>query len=81
MDCGVDLKADQLGPLGQPLHPRLWKSHQRLAAVNPGCKYIVTLREPGAVASSYYHFYREKGLTGESSLDEWTAQWADSGTW
>jgi hypothetical protein len=34
-----------------------------------------------AVASSYFYFYREKGLTGEATLDEWARHWADHGTW
>ena len=77
LDAGVSLDADQLGPDGQPLTPRLWKSHQRLSAINAGCKYIVTLRHPVAVASSYYHFYRSKGLVPDGmTLDDWALRWA-----
>lgn len=83
LDVGVDLDADQRSEGGRSLHPRLWKSHQRLAAINPGCKHIVTLRRPDKVAASYYHFYESKGLTQGLSIDEWTRKWAsdEGATW
>ena len=81
LDCGVELDEEQIDSDGRCLRPRLWKSHQRLAAINRGCKYIVTLREPAAIATSYYYFYEQKGLTRGLSLEEWVAEWAVQGTW
>jgi len=78
LDVGVDLDAEQRGGDGRLCQPRLWKSHQRLAAINPGCKYIVTLRDPERVAASYFHFYESKGLTGGLGIDEWVIRWASN---
>ena len=82
-DVGIDLDGEQLTSDGRQLHPRLWKSHQRLAAINPGCRYIVVIREPSKVAASYYHFYASKGLTRDLPVDEWTREWASEqgATW
>jgi hypothetical protein len=52
LDCGVVLEDEQTGASGEPLVPRVWKSHQRLAAINCGCKYIVTLRDPARFSGS-----------------------------
>ena len=71
IDCGVNLDADQIS------RPRLWKTHQRLSAVNGGGKYIVTIRDPASVAASYYHFYASKGQTSGLNLDEWTLEWSE----
>jgi len=52
--------------------PRQYKSHHRLASVQPGAKYIVTVRDPGSIVISYYNFLREKGVPEvcESTLGE-----------
>ena len=74
LDSGVDLDADQVAS------PRLWKSHQRLSAINGGAKYIVTLRDPASVATSYFYFYLAKGLTRDVGLDEWAVRWGEPGS-
>jgi hypothetical protein len=54
-DCGQDLNADQA------VEPRVFKSHQRLSAVNTGAKYISIVRNPADVFQSYLSFSTEKG--------------------
>jgi hypothetical protein len=44
-----------------PGHPRVYKSHERLASVQRGCKYIVTVRDPAKVAVSWWNFLAAKG--------------------
>ena len=39
---------------------RVFKSHQRLAAINPGAKYIVTVRDPKSLLVSRYNFLKNK---------------------
>jgi len=41
--------------------PRVYKSHERLAAVQRGCKYIVTVRQPGKTVGSWWRFLAAKG--------------------
>lgn len=51
--------AQLAGDLGQDLNephiacPRLFKTHQRLSAINAGGKYLVTVRDPTKVLISW----------------------------
>ena len=38
---------------------RIFKSHQRLAAMNPGAKYIVTVRDPRTTLISWWKFLKK----------------------
>lgn len=84
-DCDQDLRAKQVQRVGKrivSLHPRLFKSHQRMAAVNRGCRYITTIRDPLATAVSYFNFYVARGVvSAETSFSDWVAKWAREGTW
>ena len=40
--------------------PRVFKSHQRLQAINRGAKYIVTVRDPVKTIISWYRFLSGK---------------------
>ena len=75
-DRGVDVDAPQLH------HPRLFKSHQRPAALNRGARIASLVREPRDVVKSYYSFYVQKDhpLVRGKCLDEWAREWADVGT-
>ena len=61
-DLGIDVVAPTYEQrsldVAAPLYPRLFKSHQRLGATDRHCKRIVTLREPAAVARSWWRFLR-----------------------
>ena len=46
MDCNMDQKA----------FPRVFKTHQRLSAVNPGGKYLCTVRDPVKTMISWWNF-------------------------
>lgn len=55
------------------LRPRVFKSHQLISAEMPGCKYLMTVREPASVLKSWYAFTRNKGmpeLENISTIDE-----------
>jgi len=54
-DCGQDLNADQTA------EPRVFKSHQRLSAINTGAKYLSIIRDPGEVLGSLFAFQKSKG--------------------
>ena len=75
-DIGIDVDAPQ------PHHPRLFKSHQRPAALNRGARIASVVREPRDVVKSYYAFYVQKDhpLVQGKSLDEWAREWANVGT-
>mgnify|MGYP006148005309 CR=1 FL=1 len=61
-DLGIDVAAptyeQRTANVAARLYPRLFKSHQRLAATDPRCKRIVMLRDPGAVTRSWWRFLR-----------------------
>lgn len=40
--------------------PRLFKSHARLNALQEGCKYIVTIRDPVKTLVSLFRFFTAK---------------------
>mmetsp|Transcript_15305 Transcript_15305/g.40434 ORF Transcript_15305/g.40434 Transcript_15305/m.40434 type:complete len:257 (-) Transcript_15305:289-1059(-) len=44
----------------QVAEPRLFKSHARLSAVQEGCKYLVTVRDPIKTLVSLYNFFCQK---------------------
>lgn len=75
-DCRVELDAPQ------PHWPRVFKSHQRPAALNRGARVASVVREPRQVVASYYSFYvaKDHPLVRGKSLDAWAAEWADVGT-
>lgn len=54
-DCGQDLNADQTS------EPRVFKSHQKLSAINTGAKYLSIIRDPGEVLVSLFAFQKSKG--------------------
>jgi len=60
---------------GSQFFPRVFKSHLRMASVYRGCKYIVTIRDPGKTAISFYNFLIAKGFPLES-LKEDVSQFA-----
>lgn len=55
-DLGQDLEAEQVA------HPRLFKSHLRLASIHRGAKYLCIVRRPEDVVRSWWHFLREKDV-------------------
>ena len=63
-DIGFDItneNYEQHCPVSNQIYPmRIFKSHQRLAAMNPGAKYIVTVRDPKTVLISWYNFLIKK---------------------
>lgn len=62
-DCGVDMDADQHA------EPRIFKSHQQLAAVNTGAKYISIVRNPKDVIQSVFRFEKAKGIPPFADFD------------
>jgi len=44
------------------LRPRIFKSHQLISAEIPGCKYIITIRDPAEVLKSWYSFTKNKAI-------------------
>mmetsp|Transcript_8127 Transcript_8127/g.18711 ORF Transcript_8127/g.18711 Transcript_8127/m.18711 type:complete len:336 (-) Transcript_8127:130-1137(-) len=54
-DCGQDLSLDQVAS------PRLFKSHQKLSAINIGAKYLSIIRKPEGVLMSWFAFQKGKG--------------------
>ena len=61
-DIGVDPNSAQEGGrvVGTGGSPRIFKSHLRMASVYPGCRYVVTVRDPGRTALSFYNFFIAK---------------------
>ena len=55
LDCGQDLDGEQCA------RPRLFKEHQLFSAVNAGCRYITTIRDPARVLASWHAFQKAKG--------------------
>ena len=45
---------------GSQFEPRVFKSHLRMASIYPGCKYVVTIRDPAKTALSFYNFFLAK---------------------
>jgi len=54
-DVGIDPNM-----AGSQFTPRVFKSHLRMASIYPGCKYVVTVRDPAKVALSFYNFFIAK---------------------
>ncbi|KAL7523674.1 hypothetical protein ACHAXR_000283, partial [Thalassiosira sp. AJA248-18] len=54
-DIGIDPNVH-----GSELTPRVFKSHLRMASIYPGCKYVVTIRDPARTAISFYNFFIAK---------------------
>lgn len=42
------------------IHPRVFKSHLRMASIYAGCNYVVTVRDPAKTAISFYNFFIAK---------------------
>ena len=45
---------------GSQFTPRVFKSHLRMASIYPGCKYVVTVRDPAKTVLSFYNFFVAK---------------------
>jgi len=45
---------------GSEFHPRVFKSHLRMASIYPGCKYVVTIRDPAWTTLSFYNSFIAK---------------------
>jgi hypothetical protein len=75
-DIGIDVDAPQ------PHHPRVFKSHQRPAAINRGARLASVVRDPAAVVTSYYSFYvaKDHPLVRGKTLDQWATELAHAGT-
>jgi len=63
-DLGQDLDAEQVAV------PRLFKSHQRPSAINPGGKYLAIVRDPKATLISYFNFMRTKQVPPFSKISD-----------
>ena len=61
-DLGYDITQkdyNQRCPVSNQAYPmRVFKSHQRLSAMNPGAKYIVTIRDPRSTLMSWWKFLK-----------------------
>jgi aryl sulfotransferase len=53
-------------PMMIRLHPRLFKSHQRLSGLSRGARYIATVREPAAALRSWHAFVQALRIPGVS---------------
>ena len=53
-------------PVMIQLHPRLFKSHQRLSGLSRGARYIATVREPAAALRSWHAFVQALAIPGVS---------------
>uniref|UniRef100_A0A7S3PP25 Sulfotransferase domain-containing protein n=1 Tax=Aplanochytrium stocchinoi TaxID=215587 RepID=A0A7S3PP25_9STRA len=53
-----DLGQDLDGKYFECFMPRLYKSHMPLSSINPGCKYVVTIRSPEKTAISFFNFFQ-----------------------
>ena len=71
-DIGIDPSAPQRN------EPRVFKSHQRPAALNRGIRIASIVRDPTAVVRSYFAFYQAKDhpKTRGKTLSEWALEWA-----
>lgn len=56
------------------LRPRVFKSHQLIAAEKRGCKYITTIRDPVRKVMSDVSFFNEKRGTNETVDESWKRQ-------
>jgi len=54
---------------GSEFFPRVFKSHLRMASIYRGCKYVVTIRDPLAVALSFYNFLLAKQVPSVMEMD------------
>lgn len=63
-DIGYDPNTD-----GSQFFPRVFKSHLRMASIYRGCKYVVTVRDPGKTAISFYNFLKAKGVPSVLEMD------------
>ena len=63
-DIGMDPNVD-----GSQFHPRVFKSHLRMASVYRGCKYIVTVRDPAKTALSFFNFFLAKQVPLALNMD------------
>ena len=45
---------------GSHFTPRVFKSHLRMASIYPGCRYVVTVRDPAKTVLSFYNFFISK---------------------
>mmetsp|Transcript_22078 Transcript_22078/g.28588 ORF Transcript_22078/g.28588 Transcript_22078/m.28588 type:complete len:337 (-) Transcript_22078:15-1025(-) len=63
---------DQTIDTPQVAPPRIFKTHQRLSAVNKGAKYLCTIRDPVDTLISWYNFLKAHGapVAVENSLDD-----------
>mgnify|MGYP003301733601 CR=1 FL=1 len=61
-DLGYDITQkdyNQRCPVSNQAYPiRIFKSHQRLSSMNPGAKYIVTIRDPRSTLVSWWKFLK-----------------------
>lgn len=64
-----DIGMDPNDNAGNQFHPRVFKSHLRMASVYRGCKYIVTVRDPGKTALSFYNFFLAKQVPLALDMD------------
>ena len=58
---------------GSQFEPRVFKSHLRMASIYPGCRYVVTIRDPAKTTLSFYNFFLAKKvpfLVDERNDDE-----------
>ncbi len=72
-DLGQDLDDDQIS------HPRIFKSHQLLSAVNIGGKYLCIVRDPEATLMSWFAFQKAKGRPGYAEYEDANEYIADEG--
>lgn len=61
-DLNQDLDADQ------GWHPRLFKTHERLSAINRGARYLCMVRSVEAVALSWWNFLKDKEVPAVQPL-------------
>lgn len=65
-DIGYDPNVD-----GSQYTPRIFKSHLRMASIyrGPAVRYIVTIRDPGKTALSFYNFFLAKQVPLAQNMD------------
>lgn len=76
-DCGQNLDDEIYGistnHYEEPtpvLHPRIFKSHQLLSAVNTGAKYLCIVRDPASTLVSWFDFQKAKGRPGYAEYED-----------